>query len=1063
MFKKRDPGTTVDRLFDPSIDTSKSVERNKVILDYVFAHAKNDTRPYLNVTIFGKTFLGLLDSGCTTTVIGALGWKTLEGLSVLSSTETRTCSVANGQTCTSIGFVRLPVQLCDRVKILDMLVVPSIPHEIILGVDFWTKMEIIPDLFANEWSFRLDQDVISREIAAIQSVDALSAEQRKVLDSVIDDAFSKMGDKLGCTDLVELTIRTNSPPIKQRYYPISPALQKDVNAELEKMLADDIVEPSNSPWASPIVMIKKPDGRWRFCVDYRALNKVSLPDAYPLPFVSRTLDKLRDARFLTTLDIRSAYWQIKVAEESRPLTAFTVPTRGLFQFKRMPFGIHSAPAVWQRLIDRVIGVDLEQYVFVYLDDVIVCTPTFERHVEILKEVLSRITKAGLTLNRGKCDFCKSELKYLGYIVNSSGLLVDPEKVDAILRIPTPRNVREVRRIIGLASWYRRFVPNFSTITSPITALTKKNTPFVWTPKCDAALTRIKECLISAPVLACPDFDLPFTIQTDASDYGLGAILSQVRDGAEKVICYLSRSLNKAERQYTTTEKECLAVLFAIEKLRPYVEGTKFTVITDHYSLKWLHKIKDPVGRIARWAVRLQQYDFEVVHRPGKCHTAPDTLSRAVPVIDSISAKSTDTFSTVTDKWYLNQIKQVTEYPQNYPMWMVENNQLFKRSKPRYPELTGTSWLRVVPKESRKSIIRDHHDPPLCGHLGISKTCSRISERFYWPKLRADVANHVRKCTTCLEIKPEQKRAVGRMLSAQPTAHHPWQLVSADLVGPLPRSSSGYVYILSVLDCFSKFLLLFPLRSATGPALCKVLEDHVFLIYGVPETLIVDNGPQFRSNSFRTLLQNYQVTVFHTANYHPQANPVERQHRVVKTMLSAYVKDKHQQWDKYLGKVGAAIRSSKSDVTKLTPNFINFGREVYYSGKREDLTAETPTISVDHDPEGVSKALGKVFQDVQRRLKLAYDKSKKPYNLRHRDERLQIGQRVWKRNYVLSDATKKFTSKLAPKYTGPYVVTHVLSPWTYKLSDPSGRPMGVWHGKDLKAHPPDNPVNDLPDL
>lgn len=1056
MFKKREHGSTVDRLPDPS---DKTVVDNKAILDYVFAHAKDDKRPYLNVTIFGKTFLGLLDSGCTTTVIGALGWKALKDLCALSSTETRACSVANGETCKSIGWVRLPIQLRDRVKILNVLVIPSIPHELILGVDFWSAMKIIPDLFTNEWSFRSDQQIVDREIAAIRSIDSLTEPQRKILTDVIDDAFSKIGDKLGCTDLVELTIRTNAAPIKQRYYPISPALQKDVNAELEAMLADDIIEPSTSPWSSPIIMVKKPDGRWRFCVDYRALNKVSIPDAYPLPFVTRTLDKLRDARYLTTLDIKSAYWQIKVAKESRPLTAFTVPTRGLFQFKRMPFGIHSAPAVWQRLIDQVIGVDLEQYVFVYLDDVIVCTPTFDLHVQILKEVLSRIIKAGLTLNRDKCDFCKSELKYLGYVVNSSGLLVDPDKVDAILRIPSPRNVRDVRHILGLASWYRRFIPNFSTVAAPITALTQKNKQFFWTTECEQALTCIKECLISAPVLACPNFDLPFTVQTDASDYGLGAILSQVQDGAERVICYLSRSLNKAERKYTTTEKECLAVLFAIEKFRPYIEGTKFTVVTDHYSLKWLYKIKDPVGRIARWAVRLQQYDFDIVHRPGKNHTVPDALSRAVPVINSLS--DINVFTDVTDKWYLNLLRQVTERPQSYPMWMVENNQLYKLSKPQYPELSGTSWLCVVPKESRKKIIHDHHDPPLCGHLGISKTCARIAEHFYWPKLKTDVANYIRKCTTCLETKPDQKRPIGKMLSAQPTAQRPWQLVSADLVGPLPRSRSGYVYILSVLDCFSKFILLFPLRSAKGPALCKALEDHVFLIFGAPETLIVDNGPQFRSHSFRALLENYQVKVSYTANYHPQANPVERHHRVVKTMLSAYVKDNHPQWEKYLNKVGAAMRSSKSDVTQLTPNFVNYGREVYFSGSRNDPPTDTPAISAYDDPKGVSVALNKVFKDVQKRLKDAYNRTKIPYNLRRRDERFHLGQMVWKKNYVLSDATRKFTGKLAPKYIGPYKISQVLSPWTYELTDPSGRLVGTWHGKDLKAHPPDDSENDSP--
>lgn len=362
-------------------------------------------------------------------------------------------------------------------------------------------------------------------------------------------AFSEMGDKLGCTNLVELEIRTKSSPIKQRYYPISPALQKEVNVELETMLRDGIVEPSNSPWSSPIVMIKKKTGGWRFCVDYRALNRETVKDSYPLPYVSATLDKLRDARYLSTLDIKSAYWQIPIAESSRPLTAFTVPFRELFQFKRMPFGLTNAPAVWQRLIDRVVGVDLEKYVFVYLDDVIICTPTFEQHLQVLREVLSRIIRAGLTLNREK-QFCKPEIRYLGYVVKASGLMVDPDKVEAIIRIPAPKNVAEVRRIVGMASWYRRFVPGFSTVIAPLARLTRKNVHFQWGEDCQAAFETIKQHLVEAPVLSCPDFSRPFTVQCDASDYGLGAVLSQSQDGKEHVICYLSRSLNKNERKYT---------------------------------------------------------------------------------------------------------------------------------------------------------------------------------------------------------------------------------------------------------------------------------------------------------------------------------------------------------------------------------------------------------------------------------------------------------------------------------------------------------------------------------
>lgn len=236
-------------------------------------------------------------------------------------------------------------------------------------------------------------------------------------------------------------------------------MQRQIDLELENMLKDDIIEPSHSGWASPILLVKKKDGTYRFCVDFRKLNAVTTPDSYPLPYISNVLDKLRNAHYLSSLDIKSVYWQVPVAENSRRYTAFTVPNRGLFHFKRMPFGLRNSPTTWQRLIDSVLGFDLEPYVFVYLD-VIIVTPTFEKHLSVLDEVFRSLYQANLTVSWGKCSFCRPELRYLGYVVDANGLHVDPEKVKAMLELPSPQSVTEVRRIMGIFSWYRRFLPNF---------------------------------------------------------------------------------------------------------------------------------------------------------------------------------------------------------------------------------------------------------------------------------------------------------------------------------------------------------------------------------------------------------------------------------------------------------------------------------------------------------------------------------------------------------------------------------------------------------------------------
>lgn len=394
-------------------------------------------------------------------------------------------------------------------------------------------------------------------------------------------------------------------------------------------------------------------------------------------------------------------------------------------------------------------------------------------------------------------------------------------------------------------------------------------------------------------------------------------------------------------------------------------------------------------------------------------------------------------------------KKVLDHPGKYPLWWVDDGKLMKRARHPYPELVEAdeSWLVVVPREQRNSIIMEHHDPPTCGHLGIFKTVARISQRYYWPSMRSDVARYIRRCRICLQTKPLQKAPAGQMLSIQPTSSRPFQIVSVDLVGPLPRSASGNAYILSVVDVFSKFAMFFPLRSATTQHIVRWLENYVILVFGA-ETVIADNGSQFRSKVFLQTMSQYGIKVRYLANYHPQANPVERVHRVLKTILTSYVSEDHRQWDKLVAKAGFAIRSARHEVTSLPPNFVVFGRNVRLprdSGPNSD--GSTP-----FDPVSRSEALNKVFVDVQKKLQQAYERSRHTYNLRRRDERFQLNQKVWKKNYFLSDAAKHFTAKLANKFSGPYAISRILSPWTYELSDPNGRSLGVWHAKDLKAHP-----------
>lgn len=1021
------------------------------ILSYIIAHCEGDNRPYLEVSVFGVELMALLDSGSNITILGAQGWKIVRDLGVkLLPSVMEACTVANNESCNILGVVSLPIKLQNRVVTVNVFVVPSLPHVLILGVDFWVRVGLVPDLRGSCWRFSNSCPQVAT-MSAVVARDLLTVDQREKLACLTEKYFSLLGDKIGCTSLVEHKIVTTGDAIRLRPYRYSPAIQKHLDEEIQEMLKNDIIEPSESPWSFPALLVPKGDNKWRFCVDYRALNKVTKKDAYPIPFIDTILDKLRHATYLSSLDVRSAYWNVAVEKGSREKTAFCVPGRGLYQFKRMPFGLTNSPATWQRLVDRLLGAEMEPYAFVYLDDIIVVTSTFEKHLEILEEIFKRLLSAGLTLSREKCQFCRHELKYLGYVVDKRGLHVDPDKVAAILNIKPPGNTTEVRRVIGMASWYRRFIPQFSTIISPLTALLKKNKKWEWTDECDLSFQQIKDALSSAPVLTRPDFSKPFVVQTDASGYGIGAVLSQEHEDGEHVICYISRSLTKAEKNYSTTERELLAVIFACEKLRPYLEGFSFKVITDHYSLVWLHSLREPAGRLARWAVRLQQFDFEVVHRKGKEHIIPDVLSRSVPEVALVDVPKENPLS---DRWYCGMCEKIQKNPLRYPQWRCHNQTLYKYVNRSYPGLRDEAdyWKEVVPKSKRQKVIEENHDHITAGHGGVYKTYERLRGRFYWPMMRADVARYVRRCKKCLENKPVLKPPAG-LMGDHHSISKPWTKISVDLFGPLPRSSQGYRFVLVVLDTFSKFPLFFPIRTATAAMVTKIIEEQVILVFGCPQYLVCDNGVQFRSGLFTKLCEAYKVHIIYTPAYHAQANPVERMNAVLKTMLQCYIEDNHKNWDRLVPKVACAIRSSVHEVTGFTPYFVNFSREYIGAG---DLHAQPDfATKTSEDLMLRSQELKNVYKDVEKRLALAHHKAKQRYDLRRRPVSYSVGEKVYRRNYVLSDASKDFTAKLAPKFLGPFIVKRKHSPVMYDLVDEQNRPKGTWHVKDLKAKPPDS--------
>lgn len=1052
------------------VDEKKREEIEKTEVFPCVVKKPNDNRPYLEISVYEHKFTVLIDTGCNRTVIAERAMGFLRKCDVkIFKFNSQYVSMADGHMQRVKWYCYLPYTLNNETKIVKTLILPDLSHYLIMGMDFCNKfgLEIVKkDKWISDPQLKFVDcpDVLPSvmEMSADVSDDFVNlTPSQRVKASQIVESFKEISDdsKLGRTDAMIYHIDTGDAlPVRQKQYPLSPFMLNALNKELDEMLDLDVVEESHSSWSSPVLLVKKADGEsYRFVFDGRSLNRLTKPDSYPLPNVDRILYNLRNAKYISSVDLRHAFWQIPLDKQSREKTAFAVPGRGLFQFKVLPFGLRSGSQAQQRLMDKIFGPKAEPNVFVYLDDLIIISSSFEEHLQILQWVKEMLRDAKLTINLKKCQFFRNSLNYLGFVVDSEGIKTDPKKVSAMVNFPRPRTYTELKRFLGMTGWYRRFIYQFSSVVAPLNELLKgkkKYQKLSWNSAAEEAFSNIKNYLISAPLLSSPDFSVPFSVQCDASQYGAGCVLTQVQNDVEKVIAFASRTFSNLERNYTVLERELLAILFAFEKFRCYVEACphKVTVITDNASIKWLNNLKDPSGRLSRWAVKLHQYNIDIVHRKGRHNIVPDALSRAplpeVCLLEFASEK--------LDPWYSKMLKEVSKKSEKYKNWSVREKTLYKF----IPNVTDINtnikeWKVVVPVAYREEVLNSCHSDPTSSHLGFYKTYKKICEEYYWPKMRQHVLQFVKSCLICQAQKIPGTLPQG-LMGTQKKVSYPWQCISMDLMGPFPRSTQGNTFLLVVSDYFSKYVLLKPIRKATAKSIISFVENEVFLIYGVPQFIVCDNGTQFAGNEFRALAKSYEVQkIYYNAKYHPQINQTERVNRVIGTAIRSYIKaNNHKEWDKQIPKIAYALRAATHEVTGHSPTFLNFGRKVPVSGLYYDKFSGPPDLEIASlditKYSGEIVKLANIYKDVQARMNVAYERNSRHYNLRRREIEFRVGEKVWKRNKVLSDATKQFSAKLAPKYV-LCMITKKMSKLVYRLEQMNGSDVGNWHVKDLKKY------------
>lgn len=570
--------------------------------------------------------------------------------------------------------------------------------------------------FVSNPSYFMDRndspDKMARNAAVIRllRLDHLNNEERDNVISLVtkhSDRFHFSDEKLDATNATQHFIPTiNEAPVHTKQYRFPPIHKTEIDKQVGKLLSDGLIECSTSPYNSPVWIVpKKPDSsgnkRWRMVIDYRNLNEKTIGDAYPLPNISDILDQLGNAKYFSVLDLASGFHQIPMAPKDAPKTAFSTPY-GHYQFKRMPFGLKNAPSTFQRLMDNVLSGLQGNELFVYMDDIVIYARSLREHEIKFERLMKRLKEANLKLQPDKCEFLRREVAYLGHIICSEGVRPDPDKIKSVTEFPNPKNPKNIKQFLGLVGYYRRFIPNFSKIAKPLTDLLKKDKAFTWLSKHQEAFNALKLSLCEEPILQYPDFNRPFILTTDASGYAIGGVLSQGEIGKDLPIAYTSRVLNNAEQNYSTIEKECLAIVYCVSHFRPYLYGKKFTIITDHKPLVWLHSIKDPTSRMWKWRTKLAEYDYEIRYKAGSLNKNADALSRNPPSSITLPLQTIDEIDESSDESIFSAPNPKTRITESNAQEREISSFLNKDSVTRSPSLSPRPLTPNI-------VIEEHND------------------------------------------------------------------------------------------------------------------------------------------------------------------------------------------------------------------------------------------------------------------------------------------------------------------------------------------------------------------
>ncbi|PNX96526.1 transposon Tf2-1 polyprotein, partial [Trifolium pratense] len=815
---------------------------------------------------------------------------------------------------------------------------------------------------------------------------------------------------------------------------------------IHDMLKEGIIKPSTSPYSSPVLLVRKKDGTWRFCVDYRALNAVTVRDRFPIPTIDELFDELGSASIFSKIDLRSGYHQIRVVQEDTHKTAFRT-FDGHYEFLVMPFGLTNAPSTFQSAMNDLLRPYLRRFVLVFFDDILIYSRCLNDHLYHLRLILDLLSSNQFFAKFSKCAFAVENVDYLGHVISSNGVTPDPEKIQAILDWPRPRSLTTLRGFLGLTGFYRRFVRHYASLAAPLTDLLR-STKFVWNTDTELAFTTLKKKMTETPVLVLPNFSKTFIVETDASAVAIGAVLSQ--EGHP--LAFFSKKMCPRMQAASVYVREMYAITEAVKKWRQYLIGRHFHIFTDQKSLKNLlvQTIQTPEQQ--KWASKLQGFSFEIFYKPGKANQVADALSRRhteeEAVLFSISSPVPTILNNLRefymkDKEGQTLVQKVETDTQMQQSFRLKDGLLYFKDKIYLPDIP----------DLRKTILREYHCTPTAGHSGVQPTLARISASFLWPGIYKDVTQLVQTCATCQQNKYMPKKKQG-LLQPLDIPKQVWEDLSMDFITHLPQSF-GHTVIWVICDRLTKFVHFIALPTKfTAPALASRFSVEVCRLHGIPKSIVSDRDPVFLSSFWKELFHLQGTTLKYSSAYHPQTDgQTEVVNRSLEAYLRCFTSENPRQWYKYLHLAEFWHNTAFHSAIKMTPFEALYGRKPpslldYVSGQTNIRDLDTTL----QQRQAILDTLKTNLQRSRQQMEIQANKSRTDCTFNCGDLVLLKLQ-----PYRQTSVQRRVSQKLSKRFYGPFPVLRRIGAVAYELDLPaSSRIHPVVHVSQLRAYKGDDP-------